>query len=32
MFEVMERNAAHVSDFLKLPTENVVEIGRLIAI
>jgi KUP system potassium uptake protein len=32
IFETMERNAAHLSDLLKLPTENVVEIGRLIAI
>jgi KUP system potassium uptake protein len=32
LFAAMERNAAHVSDFLKLPTESVVEIGRQVAI
>jgi KUP system potassium uptake protein len=32
IFGVMERNAVHVSDFLSLPNENVVEIGRPIAI
>jgi len=32
IFEAMERNTAHLSDFLKFPTENVVEIGRQIAI
>jgi KUP system potassium uptake protein len=29
---MMERNAAHVSDFFKLPGDQVVEIGRLISI
>jgi len=28
----MERNAAHVSDFFSLPNDQVVEIGRQIAI
>jgi len=32
LFALMERNAAHVSDFFHLPTDNVVEIGRQIAI
>jgi len=32
MFAVMERNAVHVSDFFSLPTDQVVEIGRQIAI
>jgi len=31
-FAVMERNAAHVSDFFSLPNDQVVEIGRQIAI
>jgi KUP system potassium uptake protein len=31
-FAVMERNAAHVSDFFSLPTDQVVEIGRQVAI
>ena len=31
-FAVMERNAVHVSDFFSLPTDQVVEIGRQIAI
>jgi KUP system potassium uptake protein len=31
-FAVMERNAIHVSDFFSLPTDQVVEIGRQIAI
>ena len=32
MFAVMERNASHVTDYFKLPVEQVVEIGRQIAI
>jgi KUP system potassium uptake protein len=32
LFAVMERNAVHVSDFFCLPTDQVVEIGRQIAI
>jgi KUP system potassium uptake protein len=32
VFGFMERNAVHVSDFLSLPGESVVEIGRQIAI
>ena len=32
LFAVMERNAIHVSDFFSLPTDQVVEIGRQIAI
>jgi KUP system potassium uptake protein len=32
IFAVMERNAAHVSDFFSLPTDQVVEIGRQVAI
>jgi KUP system potassium uptake protein len=32
IFAVMERNAAHVSDFFSLPSDQVVEIGRQIAI
>jgi KUP system potassium uptake protein len=31
-FAVMERNAVHISDFFNLPTDQVVEIGRQIAI
>jgi KUP system potassium uptake protein len=31
-FAVMERNAEHVSDFFSLPSDQVVEIGRQIAI
>jgi KUP system potassium uptake protein len=31
-FTVMERNAVHVSDFFSLPTDQVVEIGRQVAI
>lgn len=31
-FAVMERNAAHVSDFFSLPNDQVVEIGRQVAI
>jgi len=29
---VMERNAVHVSDFFSLPIDQVVEIGRQVAI
>jgi KUP system potassium uptake protein len=29
---VMERNAVHVSDFFSLPNDQVVEIGRQVAI
>src|ERR1700733_9298917 len=32
LFAVMERNAVHISDFFNLPTDQVVEIGRQIAI
>jgi KUP system potassium uptake protein len=32
LFSLMERNAAHVSDFFNLPDDQVVEIGRLVAI
>jgi len=32
LFALMARNAAHVSDFFRLPTDDVVEIGRQIAI
>jgi KUP system potassium uptake protein len=32
LFAVMERNAAHVTDFFNLPSEQVVEIGRQISI
>lgn len=32
LFAVMERNAIHVSDFFSLPTDQVVEIGRQVAI
>jgi KUP system potassium uptake protein len=32
LFALMERNAAHVSEFFHLPTDGVVEIGRQIAI
>jgi KUP system potassium uptake protein len=32
VFAVMERNAVHVSDFFHLPTDQVVEIGRQVAI
>ena len=32
IFAVMERNAVHVSDFFSLPNDQVVEIGRQIAI
>jgi KUP system potassium uptake protein len=32
LFAVMERNAEHVSDFFRLPNDQVVEIGRQVAI
>jgi len=32
LFSMMERNATHVSDFFSLPSDQVVEIGRQIAI
>jgi len=32
LFAVMERNAVHVSDFFSLPSDQVVEIGRQVAI
>lgn len=32
LFMVMERNAVHVSDFFSLPNDQVVEIGRQVAI
>jgi KUP system potassium uptake protein len=32
LFAIMERNAVHISDFLSLPSDQVVEIGRQIAI
>ena len=32
IFATMERNAAHVSDFFSLPSDQVVEIGRQVAI
>jgi KUP system potassium uptake protein len=32
LFALMERNAAHVTDFFRLPSESVVEIGRQILI
>ncbi|HTW39062.1 MAG TPA: KUP/HAK/KT family potassium transporter [Steroidobacteraceae bacterium] len=32
LYALMARNAAHVSDFFRLPTDDVVEIGRQIAI
>jgi KUP system potassium uptake protein len=32
VFAVMERNAIHVSDFFSLPSDQVVEIGRQVAI
>jgi KUP system potassium uptake protein len=32
VFAVMERNAEHVSDFFSLPSDQVVEIGRQVAI
>ena len=32
LFALMERNAAHVTDFFHLPTDDVVEIGRQVSI
>jgi potassium transporter len=32
MFAFMERNASHVTDYFNLPSDQVVEIGRQIAI
>jgi KUP system potassium uptake protein len=32
IFAAMERNAVHVSDFFSLPNDQVVEIGRQVAI
>jgi hypothetical protein len=32
LFALMERNAAHVTDFYHLPTDSVVEIGRQVSI
>lgn len=32
LFAMMERNAAHVSDFFSLPSDQVVEIGRQVSI
>jgi len=32
LFAVMERNASHVTDYFNLPADQVVEIGRQIAI
>jgi KUP system potassium uptake protein len=32
LFAAMERNSMHVSDFLKLPRDSIVEIGRQVAI
>ena len=32
MYAAMQRNSVHVSDFFRLPAENVVEIGREVAI
>jgi KUP system potassium uptake protein len=32
LFAAMERNASHVTDYFKLPADQVVEIGRQIAI
>lgn len=32
LFALMERNSSHVADFLRVPSENVVEIGRQVAI
>jgi KUP system potassium uptake protein len=31
-FSAMERNASRISDFLKLPSDQLVEVGRQIAI
>ena len=32
LFAAMERNAVHVTDFFRLPADDVVEIGRQVAI
>lgn len=32
LYSVMERNAAHVTDYFKLPANSVVEIGRQVAV
>jgi len=32
LYSFMQRNSAHVSDYFRLPADNVVEIGREIAI
>ena len=32
LYAAMVRNAAHVSDFFRLPSDSVVEIGRQISI
>ncbi|MGY4368525.1 K+ transporter [Bradyrhizobium sp. LB1.3] len=32
LFSLMERNAAHVSEFFSLPSDQVIEIGRQISI
>jgi KUP system potassium uptake protein len=32
LFAVMERNASHVTEYFNLPADDVVEIGRQIAI
>jgi KUP system potassium uptake protein len=32
IYAFMQRNSAHVTDYFKLPIENVVEVGREIAI
>ena len=32
IFSAMGRNSSHIADFMRLPTDNVVEIGRQIAI
>jgi KUP system potassium uptake protein len=32
LFAAMERNAVHVSDYFRLPSDSVVEIGRQVAI
>src|SRR2546430_475685 len=32
LFAAMERNAVHVTDFFRLPSEDVVELGRHVAI
>ena len=32
LFAAMVRNASHVTDYFRLPTEQVVEIGRIVSI